>query len=586
MKKIAVLILLIISITTRANAQEQPTKKNVADNFFERYEYAKAVVIYLELAAKNNPKIQVVERIADCYRLMDDYDNAELWYQTATNYPDAAIIDYYYYAEILLRNKKFKEAKEQYKQYYGKTENAGQLQFKLAACDSAATWVKLTGGYTIKNEHRFNSKYSDWGLNYLGKTDFIFISDRKVNDKKNAVYERNGNGYFKLYQSDVDTAVLFPINTKGSAFFDGQYNIGPMVFNTPQDTAYITITTTVPKHALPTDKKDKGSTQLLYTRRLQLIMATKTNGQWGNFVSFPYNNINKYSVGNATLSKAGDVIYFTSDMPGGEGKTDIWYCVKQSNGSWDKPVNCGKTINTKQDESFPIINSDGALYFSSNGLPGMGGLDIFKAKGEKDNWSKPKNLKYPVNSTSDDFYYVTRDGLSGFFSSNREGGRGSDDIYSFSYTPPEVVVAAPKIVAKAVQPVQQPIIKNPILNLKKGESLVLQNIYYDLNKSNIRPDAAVELDKLAAILKDHPTIRLELSSHTDSRAPAAYNMALSNRRAASAVAYLVKQGISASRLVPKGYGDTRLLNQCVKGVHCTEAEHQLNRRTEVKILSE
>ncbi len=586
MKKIAVLILLIINVIALANAQEQPTKKNIADNFFERYEYAKAVVIYLELAAQNNPKIHAVERIADCYRLMEDYDNAETWYQKATAYPDAAIIDYYYYAEILLRNKKFKEAKEQYKEYYDKAENADQLQFKLAACDSAAAWVKLTSHYTIKNEQRFNSKYSDWGLNYFGKTGFIFTSDRKVTDKKTAVYERNGNGYFKLYQSDGDTIIPFLLNTKNKAFFDGQYNIGPMVVNTAQDTAYITITTTVPKHSLPTDKKEKGSTQILYTRRLQLIMATKTNGQWGNFVGFPYNNINKYSVGNATLSKAGDVIYFTSDMPGGEGKTDIWYCVKQSNGSWDKPVNCGKIINTKQDESFPVINSDGALYFSSNGLPGMGGLDIFRAKGAKDNWDKPENLKYPINSTSDDFYYVKQDNLSGFFSSNRESGQGSDDIYSFSYKPPVVIVAAPKIVVQPIQPIQQPVIKNPILNLKKGESLVLKNIYYDLNKSDIRPDAAVELDKLAAILKDHPTIRLELSSHTDSRAPAAYNMALSNRRAASAVAYLVKQGISAGRLVPKGYGETRLLNQCVKGVHCTEAEHQLNRRTEVKILSE
>ncbi len=589
MKKISILILLIIGLIKQTSAQEQLTKMQVADDFFDRYDYAKSLNIYKDLAERNHPSIHAIERIADCYRFLYDYDNAELWYQKAISYPNANVMDAYYYAEVLLRNQKLKEAREQYKQYYGNAGNADELKFKLAMCDSAEAWAKLTSRFTIKNEQKYNSKNSDWGTNFLGKTGFVFTSDRKIPDKKNNTYDRTGDGYFKVYHTDGDIVIPFELKPKINSIFDGDYNIGPMAFNAAEDTAYITVTANVPKHILPTDKITKGSKQLLYTRRLQIIIATKTNGKWVNFKSFPYNNVKRYSIGNATLSKDGNVMYFTSDMPGGEGKTDIWYCVKQKGGGWDTPVNCGKTINTKEDESFPNIGGDSALYFSSNGLPGMGGLDIFKSKGEKASWSKPENLKYPLNSTSDDFYYITKDSLSGYFSSNREGGQGSDDIYSFSYQPvvkAVMAVAPPK--TEKTEKVAQPIVTEKIVQppLKKGDTFVLKNIYYDLNKSDIRPDAAAELDKLVVILKEHPTMRLEISSHTDSRAPAYYNLALSNRRAAAAVAYLVKQGIARNRLVPKGYGDTKLLNQCAKGVLCSEAEHQLNRRTEVKVLSE
>ena len=133
------------------------------------------------------------------------------------------------------------------------------------------------------------------------------------------------------------------------------------------------------------------------------------NGRF--LVIFPYNNIQQYSIGDAALSKDGKVIYFTSDMPGGIGKTDIWYCEKQPDGKWGKPFNCGNTINTKQEEAFPNIGGNGDLYYSSRGLPGMGGYDIYKAKGKKSTWSTPKNIRYPINSTSDDFYLVTNDGI-------------------------------------------------------------------------------------------------------------------------------------------------------------------------------
>ncbi len=587
MKKITTLIISTIIFLTHVTAQEQLNKMQLADNLFDRYEYFKSVAIYLDIANKNNAKFHAVERVADCYRLMNDYNKAEEWYKKTVDYAEANAIDHYYYAEILLRNKKFNEAREQYKTYYA-LENSDQLPFKLAACDSAQKWMKSPIDlFTIKNEQKYNTNFSEWGLNYAGKTAFVFTSDRFVDDKKTKkkVYNRTGDGFFKVYNSKGDIIKPLELQTKNSPIFDAGYHVGPMVFTNSGDTAYLTITTTLPKSKLAIESDPKGLQQL-YTRRLELVIAIKVNGQWSNFKNFKYNNLKEYSVGHATLSKNGGVIYFTSDMPGGEGKTDIWYCIKQADGEWAEPVNCGKIINTKDDEAFPNLSDDGTLYYSSTGLPGMGGLDIFKAKGEKSTWAKPVNLKYPVNSTSDDFYFITRDSLSGYFSSNREGGKGNDDIYSFEYTPPPPVLSAAfsnKILKSGLS--ATPLPASTILTLKKGEGFILNNIYYDLNKFDIRADAAIELNKLAAILREHPSIRIEVESHTDARAPSAYNLILSKKRAASAVNFLVNHGVARNRLVAKGYGDTRLLNQCSKGEYCSEADHQVNRRTEIHILS-
>ena len=577
MKRVASFILFIIT-ALQLSAQEQLSKRQLADKLFERYEYFKSLNLYLDLASKNNPDIKVLERVADCYRLMNSYENAEEWYASIAGDERANPMCTYYYAEVLLRNKKIEQAKQEYKIYYDKTGKAGECAKKLATCDSAIKWMSLPPRYIVQNVDKFNTESSDWGLNYYGPTGFVFTSNRNTA----GIDKRSGEGYYRLYQADGDNVTELPLITKGSALFNTAYHTGPMALNAATDTAYITVTTRVPARNITPDDK-RYTTQKLYTRRLQLLIATKVNGQWGNFKSFAYNNLNAYSIGHAALSADGKVLYFTSDMPGGFGETDIWYCQKQTDGTWGKPLNCGPNINTSAEEAFPTIGGDGALYYSSKGLPGMGSFDIYRATGQKNSWSRPINMGYPINSTSDDFCLITHDGMSGYLSSDRETGKGSDDIYNFSNTEPEVLVHVPtggdesggrRLPAKQFKP-----------PFKVGQSFVLNNIYYDLDKSNIRPDAAIELDKVYVILHDNPTLKIELSSHTDSRASDEYNMALSQRRAASAVAYLVKKGISPGRMVAKGYGETRLLNKCANGVPCTEAEHQLNRRTEITVLS-
>jgi outer membrane protein OmpA-like peptidoglycan-associated protein len=299
---------------------------------------------------------------------------------------------------------------------------------------------------------------------------------------------------------------------------------------------------------------------------------------------------------------------------------------------------------------FPNIFGE-TLYFSSTGHVGMGGLDIFRAEGAKNKFDKATNMGYPVNSAADDFsfFVLAAEGgdSQGYLSSNRIGGVGSDDIYSFNYVRPRITIILEgitkdktngtllpgstvtlfgdkrevvarsltgedaqvqftvdagtdyrlygakegyfpdSVLVRGIKPQTDTTIRIA-LNLqpvfKVGDKFVLENIYYDFDKHNIRPDAALILDKLVATMRDNPTLKIELSSHTDSRGTHRYNEALSQRRAQAAVDYLVTRGIARDRMQAKGYGETRLVNHCADGVPCSKAEHQANRRTEVEVL--
>ncbi|MNQ89066.1 Outer membrane porin F precursor [compost metagenome] len=330
-------------------------------------------------------------------------------------------------------------------------------------------------------------------------------------------------------------------------------------------------------------------------------------------------------------------------MPGGAGGADIYVCQRGADGNWSIPVNL-KTLNTPGNERTPVLGDDQFFYFSSDGRVGMGGLDIYSAKMQQMQFSDIKNLGYPINSPQDDFAYIKTSALNGYLSSNRVGGLGNDDIYSFaaqqvlafkltgiafdkhSNLPlSDAIVILKKVQGQSLKVQtdhtgafkfnleqlsdyqltgEKTAYRNDLaqlstkglttstviernLYLEKAEldkAIRLENIYYDFDKSNIRPDAAIELNKLVKIMKDNPTIWIELGSHTDSRGNDQYNQWLSQSRANAAVQYIIDQGIDKNRITAKGYGETMLLNKCANGIKCTEAEHQLNRRTEFKIV--
>lgn len=646
-------LLIALSLGNEAMAQEQLSRRQQADQRFNRFEYYNAARLYLPLAEKKNPDVKLLEKLAACYRMMNEYGDAEKWYARAVENPKAEPLSHYYYAEALQRNHQFEDAKAQYQLYGSRNGQVEAMAVKIASCDSAALWMKEPGAFTVKNVATLNTALADWGLNYYGNDGLVFTSERNSEkERENSnVYQWNGNPWLRLFLASPDgqpKEELPAVNKQNWPAKTG-YHVGPMAVNAAGDVAYVTISTTIRAVELPLDKTGKKTSERLYTRRLELLSAVKKDGKWGDLKSFPYNNVKAYSIGHASLSKDGKVLYFTSDMPGGFGETDIWYSELQTDGSWGQPQNCGPEINTAAEEAFPSTGVNGELYFSSKGRIGMGGFDIYSSKGEKARWTKAQNLKYPVNTTSDDFYFVTNDGQSGYFSSNRQGGAGDDDIYSFNAIPKPVIVFAlsgivldkktkesldevtviltdpqggtisQKLTAQngqyffALNKDQdykvelsrtgyssateilstKGLSKSDTLKLtthldkakfEQGKTYVLKNIYYDFDRAGIRPDASRELDKLVTILKENPTLWIELAAHTDSRGDDLYNQWLSERRANSAMKYLVEKGIDQQRLTAKGYGETMLLNKCSNGVKCSAADHQLNRRTEFKVI--
>lgn len=378
-----------------------------------------------------------------------------------------------------------------------------------------------------------------------------------------------------------------------------------------------------------------------------------------------------YSVDERTL-------YFSSNRRGGKGGLDLYRVPIDNSGRFGRPINLGAAINTPGDEIFPFVSGNGKLYFSSNGHPSIGGLDLFVAS-RNENEIVVEHLGVPMNSIGDDFAISLSDSTQGYLSSNRPGGKGDDDIYYFkssgaedrwwSSDPAPMVdtTAQAKIVnynlqvkvidaeGKALEGVKVSIRKNgqsleaeksnskgllEMIPLEENDELAFKlekedyltarssfsmegkeipksllkkevtdttyvvqiqmdrpeigkeisklfevnSIYYDLDKADIRPDAAEELDKIVQFLSDNPQMNLELGAHTDARASGAYNLKLSQRRAESAVKYIIQRGISNDRIQPRGYGETQLINECADGVDCPEDMHQQNRRTEFKII--
>ncbi len=366
---------------------------------------------------------------------------------------------------------------------------------------------------------------------------------------------------------------------------------------------------------------------------LRIVIAKKVNGVWQETEDFVHNN-RDYSVGHPAISAGGDTLIFSSNMPGGFGETDLYLSVRQ-NGTWSKPVNLGDKINTTGKDEFPFLTSEGFMIFASNGRSGLGGLDLYFTKL---NGGPVTHFDSPVNSEADDFSAAfPADKEYAYLSSNRPG-TGNDDIYKMTFRRYiEYLYELSVLDAKTRRPINGATVafndgmekstaqdgkvtrmiereKNYSLtvkafgytdealkvttgNLKLGtvvrdtvfmkmivkKSIELKNIYYDFDKWNILPESENELNKLVAFMTENPEVKVELSSHTDSRGSKSYNQKLSEKRAQSAVDYIVSKGISPDRITATGYGEERLINQCKDGVSCTKEEHRLNRRTEFMI---
>ncbi|WP_345950193.1 OmpA family protein [Mucilaginibacter sp. PAMB04274] len=651
-------VLIIICFLTLGQAVKAQYVLKQANEQYSLYNYSKAAELYLK-AYQKNPTLYTAEHLANSYRLMRSYPEAEKWYATTVNMPNSSTDNILKYAEVLKNNLKYTEAKTQYTRYYTLSRGADQTQLKtwISSCDSAIKWMKSPVPVLIENEQALNTPESDWGAVRYQNT-VVFTSDREVKPNKDEqkkkspfyikfdgndgldkrTYGWTGNKYLNLYESPLganaaDAVKLFP-------FIAGtDYHIGAASFTANGNEMFFTLTR-LPKGKGKDTAKIKTITVEVYSSKRNAV----TN-RWETPVAFPLNKEEVYSVGDPFITADGKGLYFTSDMPGGLGGTDIYFCARTPDGTWAQPVNLAG-VNTAGNERTPYLDAMGTLYFSTDGDKGMGGLDVFKAVQQGTSFGLKQNLGYPINSAQDDFAYVLVNDTAGYLSSNRMSGVGSDDIYSFSPLP----VVSYQLQGVVYDKNSRKPIGNSVVTLsktnggkisvstnasgqfnfklyenteyqlrgeKKGyladnlnpftttglepgatvkknlylnkieikKTIRLENIYYDLDKSYIRPDAAVELDKLVAILKENPTLVIELGSHTDSRGDDDYNMALSRRRANEAVEYIITTGdIDEDRIIARGYGETRLLNRCRNGVQCSEAAHQLNRRTEFTII--
>jgi tetratricopeptide (TPR) repeat protein len=442
--------MMIVLGCAKAFAQEQPSLLKRADMHYQRYEFAPAASIYERILAKQKrPKdsLIIMQKLADSHQQLNDYERAAYWYSHILKLEKAPPETYLYYGDLLKNLGKYEEAKQQYARFPGAGSDIS-VQRRIAGCDSAMAWSSTVPGVSIANEQILNSGRSDWGTVWYGKQ-LVFVSDSIRGDGSEIGgsrldYRRNRHPYLKLYQADSTPVGLGYVQPFDEAFNSSKYHAGPVCFNRTRDTAYLTVTNASRKVMVEKDLRPGVYGQ----RRLEIMIYVKKNGKWKFDKPFPYNNVDSFSTGHPTLCPAGKMLYFTSDRPGGKGKTDIWFCEKREDGSWAPPQNAGDYINTPEEEAFPCMADDGTMYFASKGWPGLGGFDIFRVNGSGNQWWEPSNMRPPLNSSADDFFLILNNAGNGFLSSNREGGKGDDDIYSVRMP----VLLRPNTVRELVKP--------------------------------------------------------------------------------------------------------------------------------------
>ena len=627
-------------------------KLSVADEQFARGEYYDASVTYKKVYNKLRKKEErpqrgeVAFKMGNCYRLLNMSSRASAAFQNALRYEYPDSMSHLYLAQSLHREGKYAAAKKAYQTYLDCCPADTLALNGLAGCNLALQWRDRESRYEVKNAKLFNSRRADFAPMYSGsdydQLYFASTTEKAMGEKKSEITGmKNADIFFSKKNEKGEWERPEPVEGELNTELDE----GIMSFTPDGQTMYLT----------------KARRELDAPTTVEIFTSTRSDAKWSASVKFEVIPDTLSAFGHPAVSPDGDYLYFVSDMPGGYGGKDIWrISLKERQGSL---VNLGPDINTSGNEDFPYVRSDGTLYFSSDGHPGMGGLDIFKAVPTGDFSWKIDNMKNPINSSGDDFGITFGKGEEGFFSSNRGDARGYDHIYSFVYNPVKVVIEG-LVMDKDEEPVRNAIIRivgndgsnqkevarddgsfrfslrrgvryvmlagaKGYLNQKQefesdttmvdadywvefvlpsiSKPSVVENIFYDFDKADLRPESVAALDELIAVLTDNPNVTIEMASHTDRKGSDDYNNRLSQRRAQSVIDYLVEKGISPDRLQPHGYGKTRpktvtkriarLYPQFKEGDVLDEefvgklseadqeAADQINRRTEFQVLS-
>ena len=614
------LIIFILTISfSPLSAQNKHTK--IADNSFADQQYALALEKYKKAYSKVKSNREERDRIsfqmAECYRLMNNSKRAEIYYKRMTNkrYKDKNPKIVLYYADALRRNGKYEEAVEQYNTYKELEPADTMADIRIEQCSMALEWMENPSNYTVEFQKKISSRDDDYSPSYADKNynSIIFTSNRDAATGK-YTDQWTGMKFTDLFYARKDRKGDWnnPILIDEDKTVNTEANEGVSDFNYRFTYLYFT--------RCWSEERKKNGCAIFKTNRIG-------GSTWGDPVMIEITKDSSAVNGHPAVSSDEKLIVFSSDRPGGMGGKDLWKIMKKSKGGgFMRPINLGPVINTAGDEMFPFLRNDSTLYFASDGHPGMGGLDIFVSVEADEKWGEPVNMKYPINSHADDLGIVFNmiEPEEGFFSSNRPGGRGKDDIYSFIIPPVYFTLEGYVTDDLTLQPIQGAHIeivgtngktakfntdvrghysfnKNQILphttyeilitkedyfNDKATETtvgieaskdfirdfvlmpipkkpVVLPDILYDLAKWDLKPQFKDSLQGLIATLDANETIVIELASHTDSRDSDERNDILSQRRAQSVVDYLISRGIDPDRLVAKGYGERvpRTLNR-------------------------
>lgn len=685
-----------------------------ADRKYGRLVYASAIKSYEKHLKKNPGDSEAIARLADCYRRINNFEKAEMWFTRAVKYRNTDPINYFYLGQAKMNNKKWEEAVPWFEKYLESKPDDVVGQAMLSSSRNISNFMQDSSLYDVKITN-INTEEADFSPNiWNGKV--YFASARKQGD---FWFGWTARPFLELFASDYygSPELGEPELVKGRV--NSKLHEAHVSFSPDGKTMFFS------RNNIIRGKVGKSSEGVIRLKTYRSDLGTK---KWGKLKPVPFNS-DEYSVGHPALSPDGNTLYFVSDMPGGMGGTDIYAVpLDIEKGSWGKPVNLGPEINTPGNEMFPWMSESNMLYFSSNGKPGMGGLDLFRIQLTENQWGTAKNMGYPINSARDDFALVYDEARGvGFFSSNRTLGVGDDDIYSFKQKQvlrgvvvdavtgekldnarvevydaralsglsrteegifnqgvypekdyfavaskegyeekrmrfstkgkglnDEVVVEIPLVrVQNCPEPLafqgtlldddgkplpnrkvkliekervvttdengniyadldpdkdyefiyDGPEVKDPVSRVVNTDDLIPMDtakaklvvdmpdsgdvfyiIYYNFDKYDIRNwDARPELDRVVKFMSANPQVKIELSSHTDSRGTNMYNENLSRNRAIEAFTYITGKGISKGRLSWKNFGEYNLTNKCADGVSCSEEAHQLNRRTEFMI---
>ncbi len=584
------------------SSQSKLEKKG--DDAFQKGEYFSAVDFYEKSIEKTKNEAKLSERLfkaADCYRLLNLPKKAAKYYQKSIRKKNRNPLLFLYLADQKEKIGLYDEALSYYEQYKNMVPDDKSVDTNIVSCKIAPQWLEKPTRYNVEPLKQVNTKDNEFCPSYANNDyTLIYFTASRETDNSKKINPASGFIFTDIFSIKQDrTGAWGEPKILEDSTINTPFDDGTPAFSKDKNLIFFT-----------TCKREQGK-----NLGCQIYESQSRGGEW--IKTMPVRvAADTFNVGHPSLSADGLKLYFSAKLPGGFGENDIWVCEREStNDTWKKPKNLGPSINTSGEELFPYIREDGNLYFSSDSRVGLGGLDIYRAiKDENDFWLV-ENMKVPINSSADDFGIVFQGNKEvGLFSSSRESGKGGDDIFTFElpelefwvqgklvdkssqrpipdavvtiygsdgmvneqksrtdgtfkfklkqYTDYLILGSAPGYLKKKIKISTNNVTDNKTFDEKldlisMSKPVEIPNVFYDFGKWELNQQSKDALVELGKLLEDNPNVTIELGSHTDMIGDSVKNMELSVKRAQSVINYLNAKGYDPDRLIAKGYGESK-----------------------------